>query len=129
MNNSPENVLIDARNLSRSYGKKEGERQQVVLQNFSFKIEKGRSIAITGPSGSGKTTLLNLLGSLDRPDEGEIFFQGRDILQFTGKELDQFRNRSLGFVFQQHRHWDLERENMLEIDIGHLKFQKNINIG
>ena len=102
MNNSPENVLIDARNLSRSYGKKEGERQQVVLQNFSFKIEKGGSIAITGPSGSGKTTLLNLLGSLDRPDEGEIYFQGRDILQFTGKELDQFRNRSLGFVFQQH---------------------------
>ena len=112
MNNSPEknadagtkdrDVLIDARNLSRSYGWKEANRQQVVLKNLSFEIEKGASIAITGPSGSGKTTLLNLLGSLDRPDEGEIYFQNRDILQLTRKELDQFRNRSLGFVFQQH---------------------------
>ena len=112
MNNSPEKnraagtnsreVLIDARNLSKSYRKEEADRKQVVLQDLSFTIEKGSGIAITGPSGSGKTTLLNQLGSLDRPDEGEIYFQGRDILKLSGKELDQFRNTSLGFVFQQH---------------------------
>jgi lipoprotein-releasing system ATP-binding protein len=112
MNNSPEKnraagtnsreVLIDAKNLSKSYRKEEADRKQVVLQDLSFTIEKGSGIAITGPSGSGKTTLLNQLGSLDRPDEGEIYFQGRDILKLSGKELDQFRNTSLGFVFQQH---------------------------
>ena len=95
-------LLIDARNLSKSYGPKETERQQVVLKDLSFTIEKGDSVAITGPSGSGKTTLLNLLGSLDRPDNGEIYFNGSDILTLSRKELDEFRNTSLGFVFQQH---------------------------
>ena len=97
-----QNMLIEVRNLSRSYGQPGTERQQVVLDNLSFGIEKGASIAITGPSGSGKTTLLNLLGTLDRPDEGEIHFNGRDISLLTRKELERFRNRTLGFVFQQH---------------------------
>lgn len=95
-------VLIDARNLSKSYGLKEADRQQVVLNDLSFTVEKGASIAITGPSGSGKTTLLNLLGSLDKPDSGEIFINERDILKLNRSELDRFRNSSLGFVFQQH---------------------------
>ena len=95
-------MLIQVSNLSKSYGQGEKETQQVVLDNISFGIDKGTSIAITGPSGSGKTTLLNMLGSLNRPDSGKIVFNGRDISGMSGKELDAFRNLSLGFVFQQH---------------------------
>ncbi|MBA7483567.1 Lipoprotein-releasing system ATP-binding protein LolD [subsurface metagenome] len=95
-------MLIEVRNLSISYGQPETYRHQVVLDNLSFGIEKGESIAITGPSGSGKTTLLNLLGSLDIPDKGEIYFNGSDISKMSRKALGRFRNLSLGFVFQQH---------------------------
>ncbi|MFC2116400.1 ABC transporter ATP-binding protein [Bacteroidota bacterium] len=95
-------MLIEARNLYRTYGQPETDRQQVVLDNLSLQIEKGSSVAITGPSGSGKTTLLNLLGTLDKPDKGEIHFRGSDISLLSSKELDRFRNQNLGFVFQQH---------------------------
>jgi ABC-type lipoprotein export system ATPase subunit len=65
-------------------------------------VGTGGSVAIVGPSGSGKTTLLNLLGALDRPDCGSIRIGGQDVTECTQKEACQFRNRSLGFVFQQH---------------------------
>lgn len=95
-------MLIEVRNLSRAYGEPGTDRHQVVLENLSFDIEKGESIAITGPSGSGKTTLLNLLGTLDRPDEGKIHFDGKELSRLGRKDLEKFRNRSLGFVFQHH---------------------------
>ena len=95
-------MFIEVSNLSRSYGQPETDTQQLVLDNLSFGIEKGACIAITGPSGSGKTTLLNMLGTLDRPDKGKILFNGSDISLLSSKELDSFRNRTLGFVFQQH---------------------------
>lgn len=95
-------MLLEAKNLYRSYGHPETGTQQVVLDNLSIQIGKAESIAITGPSGSGKSTLLNLLGTLDSPDKGEIHFNGSDISRLTRKELDRFRNKSLGFVFQQH---------------------------
>ena len=99
---SEPNILIEARNLSRSYGHRETEGQQIVLDDLSIQIEKGASIAIIGPSGSGKSTLLNLLGTLDKPDRGEILYHGKDLARLSSKELDSFRNNSLGFIFQQH---------------------------
>ena len=82
--------------VSKTYG------TQRVLENITFSIEKGSSTAIVGPSGTGKTTLLNMLGALDKPDSGTIFFNGQNIAEMTEKEQSSFRNQNVGFVFQMH---------------------------
>jgi len=73
-----------------------------VFNNFSLEISEGDSLAITGPSGSGKTTLMNIIGSLDKPDSGEIIFRGKSLLSLTPDECAEYRNKNLGFVFQEH---------------------------
>ncbi len=70
------------------------------LKNINLTIEKGAYVVIAGPSGSGKTTLLNLLGALDRPTSGKVFFEGKDLSQKSKKELSEFRLHNLGFIFQ-----------------------------
>ena len=72
----------------------------IVLDNLSFEIEKGESVAITGPSGSGKTTLLNIAGLLDRPDSGDVLFNDISILNMSRDDSAVYRNRNIGFVFQ-----------------------------
>lgn len=72
----------------------------MALRNVNFKVFKGDLIAIMGPSGSGKTTLLNMLGLLDRPSSGKIFFEGRDVSLLSDWELAYLRRTKLGFVFQ-----------------------------
>jgi lipoprotein-releasing system ATP-binding protein len=74
----------------------------LVLDNLSLQVKEGDSIAITGPSGSGKTTLMNIIGLLDRPDSGDILFRGNSILTFSSEESAAYRNRNIGFVFQEH---------------------------
>ena len=73
-----------------------------VLRGVSFQMSGGESLAITGPSGSGKSTLLHLIGTLDRPSSGQVLIRGKDPHQLTEPELATFRNRSIGFVFQDH---------------------------
>lgn len=73
-----------------------------VLRGVSFTIEQGQYVAIMGPSGSGKTTLLQLLGLLDKPDEGDICIGGQSIIPLKGKQEDRFRASEVGFVFQFH---------------------------
>src|SRR5512133_2693605 len=73
-----------------------------VLDELRFEINNGDSIAIMGPSGSGKTTLLNIIGLLDKPDSGSVFFEGTDIGKFTDDEAAVYRNRNIGFIFQDH---------------------------
>ena len=92
--------MIEVRNLSKVY-ETPGESVRV-LDGLDLRVGAGEAVAIIGPSGSGKTTLLNLLGALDRPGGGSIRIGGRDIAGFTPQEAGRFRNRSLGFVFQQH---------------------------
>ncbi len=70
------------------------------LKNINLKINKGEYVAIAGPSGSGKTTLLNLLGTLDKPTSGKIYFENSDFTSKSRKELSEFRLRKLGFIFQ-----------------------------
>ncbi len=70
------------------------------LKDINLKISKGEYLVIAGPSGSGKTTLLNLLGTLDKPTSGKIFFENSDYTSKNRKELSEFRLRKLGFVFQ-----------------------------
>ncbi len=73
-----------------------------VLRGVSFDLPAGGSLAVTGPSGSGKSTLLHLIGTLDRPDAGALHIDGRDPSTLPEPELARFRNRTLGFVFQEH---------------------------
>jgi putative ABC transport system ATP-binding protein len=90
----PRTPLMRAASVSRRYP----DGNVVALQNVSLEISRGAYLAIMGPSGSGKSTLLNLLGALDRPSEGEIYFQDQPLSQM--RSLDEFRARHVGFVFQ-----------------------------
>ena len=65
-------------------------------------LDRGATLAVVGASGIGKSTLLHILGTLDMPDRGRLFFEGEDILRFDPVKLARFRNRSVGFVFQFH---------------------------
>jgi putative ABC transport system ATP-binding protein len=71
------------------------------VREVQLKIERGESVVVVGPSGSGKTTLLQLLGGLDRPSEGSIHFEGRDLARLGDRELSLLRLETFGFVFQQ----------------------------
>ena len=92
--------MIDVKNLTKTY-QTPGEAVRV-LAGLELVVKAGEALAIIGPSGCGKTTLLNLLGALDRPDDGTIRIGGEDLTQLTLAQASRFRNRSLGFIFQQH---------------------------
>lgn len=79
-----------------------GESQIEVLRDVSFSINSGQSLAITGPSGSGKSTLLHLIGTLDFPTTGHIQIANQNPLSLSEPDLARFRNRTIGFVFQEH---------------------------
>jgi len=73
-----------------------------VLKNVDIKVENGKIVSIFGKSGAGKSTLLYILSSLDKPDKGEVLFDGTKISQLYGDQLSEFRNKKIGFVFQFH---------------------------
>jgi lipoprotein-releasing system ATP-binding protein len=89
--------MLSIKNISKSF-----IQRGLVLNNLCLEVTEGDSIAIMGPSGSGKTTLLNIIGSLDRPDSGELTFRGASLANFTDDESAVYRNRNIGFVFQDH---------------------------
>ncbi len=95
------NIMLEVKALSKSYLSGSGEKR-IILDELELKVENGKSVAIVGPSGSGKTTLLNMLGALDKPDSGDVLLDGESIFSNTEKEMADFRNRSIGFVFQMH---------------------------
>lgn len=95
-------MQLELRNIHKGYGIPGSHAFRPVLSKLNWQLESGARVGIVGPSGSGKTTLLNLIGALDRPDSGEIIFEGKDISGYSNDELARFRNRKLGFVFQQH---------------------------
>lgn len=89
--------MLKVTNLTKSY-----PQRGLVLNNLSLEVKEGDLISISGPSGSGKTTLLNIIGLLDRPDNGEILFKGKSVLSYDINESASYRNRHIGFVFQDH---------------------------
>lgn len=93
--------MIKVENLSKSFSSERGVIH--VLQSVDLSIAAGERIAIAGASGAGKTTLMHLIGGLDRPSSGSVKFEGREIFHFSLAELDAFRNRSIGFIFQFHQ--------------------------
>ncbi len=90
--------MIKIKNLYKTYGKGDGKVH--ALKNCNLTIEDGEFVAIIGKSGSGKTTLLNLLGGLDTPNSGEIFYDDIDISKLSDSKLATFRLEKIGFVFQ-----------------------------
>jgi len=93
-------VLLDVRDVTKSYAASPVALE--VLTGVSLRLRQGESVAVVGPSGCGKSTLLNLIGALDRPSSGSIWFEGRDLGKLNPAELARFRNASVGFVFQSH---------------------------
>ncbi|MEA3475231.1 MAG: ABC transporter ATP-binding protein [Candidatus Cloacimonadota bacterium] len=95
-------MIIKAEKICKSYFEGIKEKELIVLDNLDFEMEKGKIVSITGISGSGKSTLLHILGTLDKPNKGKIYFNGNDIGKLSDRELARFRNRNIGFVFQFH---------------------------
>ncbi|MDO4863498.1 MAG: ABC transporter ATP-binding protein [Ruminococcus sp.] len=95
-----DNIILKTEELVKQYG--EGENKVMALDNVSMEIGRGEFVAVTGESGSGKTTLLNVIGSLDKPTSGKVYFGGREITGRTDNELSAYRRRSIGFIFQSY---------------------------
>jgi len=95
-------MLLSLNKIKKGFGPPGDLSRRLVLEDLSLEIEEGEKVAILGPSGSGKTTLLNLIGGLDHPDEGSVVFRGQDITTYSRKDMDAYRNRNIGFVFQFH---------------------------
>ena len=90
--------MIQVEHLSKVYGK--GENEVVALNDVSFSVKKGEFVAIIGPSGSGKSTLLHILGGVDRPTKGKVYFDGVDVYQQKEAQLAIFRRRQVGLIYQ-----------------------------
>jgi len=88
--------MLKARSIHKSYG------QLQILKGVDLDVEKGEIVTIVGASGAGKSTLLNILGTLDRPDSGQLFIDGKELNKLNNRSLSSFRNKEIGFVFQFH---------------------------
>jgi lipoprotein-releasing system ATP-binding protein len=93
-------ITLSASNLSKTYG--EGESAIEVLQNINLEVQAGEKLAIVGSSGSGKSTLLHLLGGLDHATQGHVSLAGHSLENQSESQLNEIRNRHLGFIYQFH---------------------------
>ena len=89
--------MIKTSNITKSFGSLQ------VLKGIELNVEKSQIVSIVGPSGAGKTTLLQIIGTLDRPDTGSIIIDGIDVTTLNQRQLSNFRNQHIGFVFQFHQ--------------------------
>lgn len=92
--------MIKVKELVKFYGR--GESRFQVLKNISLQIEDGDFAVITGASGSGKSTLLNVISGLERPEGGQVIYDGKDISALSDSQLTEFRRENIGFIFQQY---------------------------
>ena len=107
--------MLELKNINKSYTT--GSFTQQALKNINLKFRRNEFVAILGPSGSGKTTLLNIIGGLDRYDDGDLIINGKSTKKFKSKEWDSYRNNCIGFVFQNY--------NL----ITHISILENIEMG
>jgi putative ABC transport system permease protein len=107
--------MLQLRNINKSY--KVGDFEQQALKDASLSFRESEFATILGPSGSGKTTMLNIIGGLDRYDNGDLIINGKSTKGFKDRDWDAYRNNSVGFVFQSY--------NL----IGHLSVLSNVEIG
>lgn len=88
--------MLKALNIEKNYGDLQ------ILKNVTLEVKKGEIVSIVGASGAGKSTLLHIIGTLDKPDKGEVFINDTDITKLSQKNLSAFRNKNIGFIFQFH---------------------------
>ena len=93
-------AILETYNLKKIYGS--GENEVHALDGVSLEVEQGEFVSVVGTSGSGKSTLLHMLGGLDRPDDGDVFVDGKNIFDLGDEALTVFRRRKIGFVFQNY---------------------------
>ena len=91
--------MLELKNISKSYG--QGTLKNNVLREINFKVVEGEFVSIMGPSGSGKSTFINILGLIDSEFEGEYILDGKSIEKLNENQQASYRNRDIGFVFQQ----------------------------
>ena len=89
--------MIEVRNIWKSFGSLQ------VLKGVNLQVQQGEIVCIIGQSGAGKTTMLQIMGTLDKPDKGEVIFDGQDVFRLNDTALAEFRNKHIGFIFQFHQ--------------------------
>ena len=120
MNNTNENELVILRDVWKIFSM--GNTEVQALRGVSLSIHRGEILSIMGPSGSGKSTCMNMIGCLDRPTKGDVIINGRNTATRNENELATFRNKTVGFVFQQY--FLLPNLNVLENVMLPLRYQK-----
>ena len=95
-------MLLIVKEIVKAFKTEGISGSRTVLDGVNLELKKGEAISIQGPSGSGKSTLMNIIGALDKPDQGEVIFNGQSLGTMPEIELTSFRNREIGFVFQMH---------------------------
>jgi lipoprotein-releasing system ATP-binding protein len=98
--NEQGSMVIQAKGISRGF--RQGPKRVQVLNDVGLQVPAGTSMAIVGASGAGKSTLLHILGGLDKPDEGEVFVDGRSLWQLSDNDRSDLRNSRMGFIYQFH---------------------------
>lgn len=91
--------MLELKNITKVYTK--GGDKFIALNNVSLKVAKGEFVAVVGPSGSGKSTLLHTIGGLIHPDSGEVLYRKNDVYKMSNREINRYRRKNVGFVFQQ----------------------------
>ena len=107
--------MLRLKNIKKSYTT--GNFTQVALNNVNLNFKRHEFVSILGPSGSGKTTMLNIIGGLDRYDSGDLIIKGKSTKKFRDKDFDSYRNKSVGFIFQNY--------NL----ISHIDILSNVEMG
>jgi len=113
-------IILSVRGLRKSYPMGRGRLE--VLRGVDLSVRRGEFVAVMGASGSGKSTLLHIVGLLDRPEAGQVWFEGREVFGVGRREQDRLRNREIGFVFQFYHllpELNAEENILLPLMVGH----------